>query len=89
VKRLEGRPFALLGVNSDSDREAVRQLMASRGLTWRSWWDPRGQIAKRWNVGYWPTLFVLDAQGVVRYRVSGAVELDWAVEKLLSEAEGL
>jgi AhpC/TSA family len=88
VKRLEGRPFALLGVNSDGDREAVRQLMASKGLNWRSWWDHGGRIARRWKVDRWPTMYVLDAQGVVRYRVSGAAELDRAVEKLLGEAEG-
>ncbi len=88
VKKLQGRPFALLGVNSDGDREAVRHLVASKGLNWRSWWDSDRRIAARWKVEHWPTLYVLDAQGVVRYHVTGPAELERAVEKLLHEAEG-
>ena len=38
VKRLEGKPFALLGVNSDT-KDRVRQAMKKENITWRSWWD--------------------------------------------------
>jgi hypothetical protein len=88
VTRLEGKPFVLLGVNNDNDREAVRQVIAVKHLTWRSWWDGGGEIAERWHVKEWPTMYVLDTQGVVRYRVRGAAELDQAVGRLLREAEG-
>ncbi len=39
VKRLEGKPFALLGVNSDADREKLKETMKQQNITWRSWWD--------------------------------------------------
>ena len=29
VKRLEGQPFALIGVNSDRDREALKAVLAT------------------------------------------------------------
>ena len=39
VKRMEGKPFVLSGVNLDADRETVKKVVKQEGLTWRSWWD--------------------------------------------------
>ena len=88
VKKLEGRPFVLLGVNGDHDRDQVRRVVTVKGLNWRSWWDGDQRIAKRWNVQTWPALYVLDGQGVIRYRVSTADELERAIETLLGKLEG-
>jgi hypothetical protein len=87
VTRLQGRPFALLGVNGDGDREQVRRVITVKGLNWRSWWDGDGRIARRWRVTSWPTIYVLDAQGLIRYRVTRAEDLEQAVERLLGELE--
>ena len=37
VKEMEGRPFALLGVNSDEDLDALKVRMAEENITWHSW----------------------------------------------------
>lgn len=86
VKRLAGRPFALLGINSDRDRDTYRKEAAALGVTWRSAWEgsTRGPIATRWNVHAWPTIYVLDGQGVIRYRDVRGGQLDEAVDALLS-----
>ena len=71
VKRLQGKPFAIVGVNSDKEREAVRKVCAEKGITWRSFWDggsTNGPIARRWNVQAWPTLYLIDGKGVIRYK---------------------
>ena len=89
VKRLEGKPFALLGVNSDP-KDRLRQAMKKENITWRSWWDggnTGGPIAKAWNVSGWPTIYVLDAKGVIRYKNIREKEMDKAVDKLLEELE--
>jgi peroxiredoxin len=89
VKRLEGKPFALLGVNSDS-KDRVRQAMKKENITWRSWWDggnTGGPIAKAWNVSGWPTIYVLDAKGVIRYKNVREKQMDKAVDALLKELE--
>jgi len=89
VKRLEGKPFALIGVNSDP-KDRVRQAMKKENMTWRSWWDggsTEGPIAKAWNVSGWPTIYVLDAKGVIRYKNVRENEMDKAVDKLLTELE--
>ena len=44
-------------------------------------------IARRWNVTSWPDSFVLDGEGVIRYRVVHREELDAAVETLVAELE--
>ncbi len=93
VRRLQGRPFVLLGVNGDPDRAKLRERLTKDPLPWRSWWDglPDGakgsRIAEAWNVTGWPTVYVLGPHGVIRYRNLFGQDLDQAVEKLLKEAE--
>ena len=35
VKLLDGKPFALLGINSDGDAAKVKQILAEQEITWR------------------------------------------------------
>ena len=86
VERLKDKPFVLVGVNVDQ-KERLKQLVETGQVTWRCWWDgPDGPLARRWNVDAYPTIFVLDQQGVIRHRFSGAPgsELNDAVEQLLA-----
>ncbi len=90
VEKMEGRPFALLGINSDRDRRQTGRVIRTQGLNWRSWWDggsTRGPIAKTWNIETWPAIYVLDHQGVIRYKNVKGAELHRGVEKLVTEAE--
>jgi hypothetical protein len=85
VKRLENKPFALIGINSDEDRDELHKVLAKEQITWRSFWDggsTNGPIATAWNVGAWPTVYVLDARGVIRYKHVYTEELDRAVDAL-------
>jgi poly(3-hydroxybutyrate) depolymerase/thiol-disulfide isomerase/thioredoxin len=69
--RLEGDPFAIVGVNGDTDEEAVRDAVATHKITWRSFRDrlPDGQaISDEWQVVGWPTLYLIDREGVIRKR---------------------
>jgi peroxiredoxin len=91
VERLKDRPFALLGINSDADREMLQAAMEKEGITWRSWWDGGkigGPIAARWDVKLWPTIFVVDENGLIRYKNfphHAHKELADAVDSLLKE----
>ena len=90
VKRLADKPFALLGVNSDRDKMELKKTMEKEQITWRSWWDggsTGGPIASRWNVHGWPTVYVLDAKGVIRYKNVREKAMDKAVDQLLKELE--
>ena len=91
VERLEGKPFVLLGVNSDEsdDREKARGATREKRMTWPSWWDGgfRGGIQTAYDVDHWPTVYVLDAKGVIRSIDVRGEELDRAVDALLAEME--
>ena len=105
MQRLEGKPFALVGVNTDRDRQEAKKHIAENGMTWRSWWDggtTRGPIVTQWNVHGFPSFYVLDAKGVIRYKgnnltgfhlsnsgtgVQVVRNLDFAVDTLMSEVD--
>jgi hypothetical protein len=89
VARMEGRPFALLGVNCDSERQTLQQISFYEHLNWPNWWNggTRGQFTALYGIDHYPTTFVLDANGIIRYREVPGPELDQAVETLLREME--
>ncbi|MBI2809007.1 MAG: TlpA family protein disulfide reductase [Planctomycetes bacterium] len=90
VKRLQGQPFALVGVNSDGGREKLKAMLDKERITWRSFWDggdTDGPIATRWNVLGWPAVYVLDAKGAIRYRHVRGETLDRVVDELMTEAK--
>jgi thiol-disulfide isomerase/thioredoxin len=88
AKRTRGKPVALVGVNSDKNREEIKKVMESEQITWPCFWNgggARGPIANAYRVRDWPTTFILDARGVIRYRNVRGTELDDAVNALLKE----
>jgi hypothetical protein len=90
VKRLAGKPFAILGVNSDDKRDDLKKAMEKEQITWRSWFEGSkgGPIATRWNVQGWPTLYVVDARGIIRHKYFGPPGddvLDEVIDGLVKE----
>ncbi|MSR33039.1 MAG: hypothetical protein EXR99_16240 [Gemmataceae bacterium] len=88
VKRLEKEPFALLGINSDKDRDAVKKLLKEKDMSWRSWWNggsTQGPISQAWKVTAWPTIYILDGTGKIRYKGARGSAMDKAVDQLLAE----
>ena len=90
VKQLADKPFALIGVNSDGDLEQAQKDNVKKDITWRSFWNGEhgtaGPIATKWGVSSWPTIYVIDAKGVIRYKNVRNDELDAAITKLMAEA---
>jgi hypothetical protein len=88
---MQGRPFALLGVNSDdaNDREKARKVTREKQMAWLSWWDGGhlGTIQTAYDVNHWPTVYILDAKGVIRYFDIRGKDLDRAVDTLLAEMD--
>ena len=96
VKQYEGKPFVLVGVNTDRDRDDAEELRKKGIVTWRSWWDRSmdGPISTRWGIQRFPTIMLIDAKGVLRYQgphgnsiAAITSELDAEIAKLVKEAE--
>lgn len=86
--RMEGRPFVLLGVNSDVNKEETRIRMANAKMTWRNWCDGKrgGEIQSAWGITK-PMNFIIDQKGVVRYANLYGIDLDNAIDRLLNEPQ--
>lgn len=92
VKRLANEPFALIGINSDGETEEVLPKLKEANINWRQAMDvtPSGPWATKWNVSGWPTLYLLDAKGVIREKWIGSpgdAVLDSKIDELLAEAK--
>ncbi len=90
VKKFSNRPFAIIGVNSDTSKIELKKAIAKEKITWRSFFDGGvigGPIATQWGVRGWPTLYVIDHKGVIRFKDRRGEELESAIDKLVAEAE--
>jgi hypothetical protein len=91
VEKYKNEPFAIVGINSDPDLEKLKPVREKENISWRSFWNgpdgTSGPIAAAWNVHGWPTLYILDAKGVIRCKMVGGNEklIDETLEKLLAE----
>ena len=89
VRQLAGKPFSIIGVNSDKSLDVIRKTVAEKDITWRSFWNgadgTRGPISTEWCVRSWPTIYVVDKAGVIRYKHIKGRLLDEAIETLLAE----
>ena len=94
VERLKDKPFNLIGVNSDPQKDTYFAGIKEHNISWRSFWNgPKGTggpISAQWNVRSWPTLYLVDHKGVIRNKWIGSPKeevLDEAIETLVAEAE--
>jgi thiol-disulfide isomerase/thioredoxin len=88
VARLKGKPFALVSVSADDDREAVKRFLGHTPMPWTHWWNgPEEGIVDDWSVRSFPGIFVIDAEGVLRYTDVRGEKLEEAVNDLLKEVD--
>jgi peroxiredoxin len=89
MKKLEGRPFSLLGVDVDSPHPQNYQEEAGRhGVTWRTVlvFTPKDALVQNYMVRSYPTCLVIDSEGVIRSRNAPWDETVKLVDKLVAEA---
>jgi thiol-disulfide isomerase/thioredoxin len=94
AERLKGQPFAFVGVNGDAILTNVAHAIAHEQMTWPSFWNgkggPEGPISSAWNVHGWPTVYLIDANGILRFKSVGygpqtSNELNGSVDVLMKE----
>lgn len=88
VERLKDRPFTLLGINSDESRSALKEIIEKEKITWPNIFGgptATNEFALKWNVYSWPTIYVLDHEGVIRFKGLRDEALEKAVNALLEE----
>jgi thiol-disulfide isomerase/thioredoxin len=91
VERLKGQPFALLGVDCEPDKDKARKVMARERMTWPNWYDgPQGEgpIARRYHIRGYPSVFFIDAKGIIRSRDGAFDQVDKLLDEIKPQASG-
>jgi thiol-disulfide isomerase/thioredoxin len=76
--------FANFGINADDDLEAAKEVARIHGIAWPSL--QKSSHSKNWNIGGYPTFYLLDRNGTVADRWLGVpsdAELNDAVRGLI------
>lgn len=89
VESMNGRPFVLLGVNSDKKKSTATDAIKENNLNWRSFWDgsTTGPISSSFKIRGWPTIFLVDHEGVIQAKNLRGEKLDIALAQLVTRAE--
>lgn len=89
VEKLKDKPFTLISISADDEKDTLKKFLEKEKMPWTHWWEGRKEhgLLKDWNVQFFPTIYVIDHQGVIRHKGLRGKKLEEAVEKLLKEAE--
>lgn len=89
VEHFKGRPFVIVGVNGDHTKDKAASAAQAHAIPWRSFWNggDDGPITKQWGIQAWPSLFVIDHDGVIRHNYLRGSDLDAPLERLVKAAE--
>jgi RNA polymerase sigma factor (sigma-70 family) len=86
LERMKGRPFTILSVHLDEKTETLRDAISSGEVTWRCWSETyeRRPNCDRWHVGFIPSVYVIDADGIIRAKDGRGKALDQAVDAVMA-----
>ncbi|MFO0811255.1 MAG: TlpA disulfide reductase family protein [Gemmataceae bacterium] len=86
VERFRGKPLEVISIDVGDDKEDVEKFLAKTPMPWTHWLVGRTSgIVPDWKVSSYPTIYVLDAKGVIRFADVRYAGLEKAVEVLLAE----
>jgi thiol-disulfide isomerase/thioredoxin len=65
VAQMKKEPFALVSFSADQYLSTLRDFVAKNRMTWPQSWDQKGELARDFSVGSYPTYFLIDPEGVI------------------------
>ena len=90
VERHDASEFTVFGINTDADAGMFRSRCEEDGIHWPNIFagGTDGAAPQAWGVRGYPTMYVLDADGVIRAVSPRGKELERIVDELVAEAAG-
>lgn len=88
AEKFADKPFTILGVNCDRTRAAFRKVMAKEALPWPNIFDgdPKtGPIVNSMRIKGFPTVLLLDHEGVIRHQDLYGETLEAAIAELIKK----
>lgn len=91
---LRDKPFVILAVDMAETEKEIRDFLKEfkdTRIDFTILLDPKGAAMKDWKVHVFPTSFLVDAEGTLRYGLAGSIEWDMLdpttkIETLLPKA---
>lgn len=74
--KMKGLPFELISINYAEDTKTILDFMKKVAVDFPVLLDPDGSFAKKWNTITYPSTFVIDKKGNIKYGVNAAIEWD-------------
>lgn len=75
-KKMQGLPFELISINYAEDKNTILDFMKKVKVDFPVLLDQDGSFARKWNVITYPSTFVIDKKGKIKYGVNAAIEWD-------------
>ena len=75
-KKMKGLPFELISINYAEDKKTILEFMKNVSVEFPVLLDKDGQFATKWNVITYPSTFVIDKKGNIKYGVNAAIDWD-------------
>jgi len=75
-KEINSDSFTVLAVNIGEDQKTVSEFLAPMNLSFPVLFDAEGISVKPWNLLAFPSSFLIDRKGKIRYGLFGGIEWD-------------
>ena len=75
-REMTGLPFELISINYAEDKETILDFMEKVDVEFPVLLDHNGKFAKKWQVITYPSTFIIDPSGKIKYGVNAAIEWD-------------
>src|SRR5262249_21153494 len=86
VEKLKGKPAKLVSVSADDTKQILTKFLEKEKMPWTHMWTgAAGRFIDLYQIGSYPTIYVLDAEGTIRFKHVSNERMDHAVETLLNE----
>lgn len=87
VERLKDKPFVFISVSADDDKKDLEGFLEKEKMPWTHWWNKGAEnpMLRDWNIRFFPTIYILDAEGKIRFKGVRGKQMDKAVDDLLAE----
>lgn len=90
LEEFQDADFRLFGVNGDEVLHDAQEAAERHSIQFTSWWDnpnAENRIVTQWNVTAWPTTFVIDQSGIIRYKNLSGSNLRKVISELLTQGK--
>ena len=84
---MAGRPFDILAVNVKESKSKAWRFKKLLNVSFTTLLDPDGTASRDWDVSFYPTSYLIDGEGQIRYSAYGAIK--WDDDETLQLIEGL